>query len=93
MEIGEIVKSIMGRDSGKYFVIIDISERFVYICNGKLRPLEKPKRKHINHIKTTNIINKQIKDKLQKKELNNKELSQFLNDFDTNKPSLDSKEV
>ena len=93
MQIGEIVYSIRGRDAERYFVVIDIYERFVYICDGKVRLLEKPKRKNIAHIKSTNQIDYIIKKKLQQKVLNNRELRDILRDFGINKPSFESKEV
>lgn len=92
MEIGEIVYSKRGRDANRVYVVVDIREGFIYICNGGLRPLEKPKKKNIAHIKSTNIVDGTIKKKLQNNELCNKELRNILDKIDINKPSLESKE-
>lgn len=49
--IGEVVKSIKGRDEGKFYVIKDIiNEYFMYVCDGAKKTYEKPKRKNRKHI-------------------------------------------
>jgi ribosomal protein L14E/L6E/L27E len=92
LEKGEIVYSTKGRDAGRIYVVVDICEGFVYICNGELRPLEKPKRKNITHVKSTNIVSDLIKGKLQNMQLNNRELHNILSKIGMNKPSLEIKE-
>lgn len=53
MEIGSVVKAKAGRDSGRYFVIVETHERFVLIADGKTRKLGAPKRKNIRHLEFT----------------------------------------
>jgi ribosomal protein L14E/L6E/L27E len=44
--LGQLAKSIAGRDKGRYMVIIDIiDENYVYVVDGDLRRVEIPKRK------------------------------------------------
>lgn len=51
IEIGRIVLSKSGRDAGKYFIIYDIIDKdYVYIINGGLRKISKPKKKKIKHL-------------------------------------------
>lgn len=51
IEIGRIVFSKSGRDAGKCFIIYDIiDEDYVYLVDGNLRKLAKPKKKKIKHI-------------------------------------------
>jgi ribosomal protein L14E/L6E/L27E len=60
--VGRIVYSKAGRDEGKVFVVIDIlDDKYVYICDGNLRPVEKPKKKKMKHLEFTNIIAEEIK--------------------------------
>ncbi len=47
---GEIVQSLNGRDKDKYFIVLSCDERFVYLCDGKNRRLDNPKRKNVRHI-------------------------------------------
>ena len=42
---GQVVFSKSGRDKGKAFIVYDYNEEFVFIVDGVLRKLEKPKKK------------------------------------------------
>ena len=49
---GQFVMSTQGRDKGRVFIIVDTPcENFVLLADGKLRSIEKPKRKKLKHIK------------------------------------------
>ncbi len=48
---GDIVYSIAGRDSGCYFAVIAVENNFAFICDGKSRKIEKPKKKKVKHLK------------------------------------------
>ena len=56
MEIvaGQIVRSLAGHDKGEFFVIKSSDEKYVYLCDGKSRKLENPKKKKKIHIALTN---------------------------------------
>ena len=45
----DIVKSIAGRDQGKYFFVLDVDGEFLLLADGKTRKLESPKRKKRKH--------------------------------------------
>lgn len=53
---GSVVIADAGRDSGGFFVVTDIDGSFCYIADGKSRKLDKPKRKNIKHIRTTDSM-------------------------------------
>jgi len=53
---GQIVFSKSGRDKGNLFVILDAEAEYVYLVDGKLRTLQKPKKKKIKHIQPTKHI-------------------------------------
>lgn len=91
MDVGDVVYSLTGRDAGRYFIVVDINDKFVYICNGDIRPLKKPKKKNITHVKAIKKANLEIIDKLKSKKLIDKELREFLNNF--NYSTLEGKEV
>lgn len=57
MEIkkGCVVKSVSGRDAQRFYLTIKVEDGFVWIADGKIRPLERPKRKNPKHLKTTNL--------------------------------------
>lgn len=65
INLGQIVKSKAGRDVGKFFIIIDIVDNnYVIIADGKLRKVERPKRKKIKHLEFTDKVVETIKKKL-----------------------------
>ena len=67
--VGRIVCSKAGRDKGYFMVVVESKEDCVFVCDGKERPLERPKRKNIKHLQFTNTVlgnesyktNKQLK--------------------------------
>ena len=55
MEIrkGGIVISAAGRDKGKAMCAVEVTDKGVYVCDGKERPLSRPKLKNPKHLKAT----------------------------------------
>ena len=53
---GRIVCSKAGRDKGYFMVVVKRENGFVYVCDGKERPLERPKRKNEKHLCFTNTV-------------------------------------
>lgn len=56
MTLGSIVRSRAGRDKGNYLVVTAVEDNAVLICDGKERPLERPKRKNLKHIAVTTAV-------------------------------------
>ena len=56
MEVGQIVFSKCGRDKGRAFVVLSVEGEFVFLADGQLRPLNKPKKKKIRHTQPTRVI-------------------------------------
>lgn len=54
--VGRIVCSKAGRDKGYFMVVVDANEDYVFVCDGKERPLNRPKRKNIKHLAFTNTV-------------------------------------
>ena len=48
--ISDVVVSTAGRDKDELFYVIKTDDQFIYLANGKDRPLDKPKRKKRKHI-------------------------------------------
>ncbi len=55
IEKGMIVKSIAGRDHGRFFLVLDTDAQFAYIADGRMRLLEKPKKKKAKHLAKTAV--------------------------------------
>ena len=47
---GMLAVSKAGHDAGNIYVIIDADEAYVYLADGRIRTLDKPKKKKKKHI-------------------------------------------
>ena len=71
LQIGMVVCAVAGKEKDGYYLVIELDERFVLLADGRHRPLEKPKRKNIRHIRPTSevwetdgLTNKELRRKL-----------------------------
>ena len=48
-ETGMMARSQSGHDAGKVYVITKVEEAYVYLVDGKVRTLDKPKKKKKKH--------------------------------------------
>lgn len=54
---GQLVRSIAGRDRGSYYLVVaDSEDGFVWLADGRKRPLEHLKRKNIRHLQKVNWV-------------------------------------
>ncbi len=74
---GQVVYSKSGRDKRRPFIIVDFDEQYLYLVDGDLRKLEKPKKKKMMHVQIVNDVIDDIKQKL--------ENGGYLNDADFRK--------
>ncbi|MEI6578715.1 MAG: KOW domain-containing RNA-binding protein [Eubacteriales bacterium] len=54
-EKGCVVKSTAGRDKGSLLLVLDVQQDRVLLCDGKERPLQRPKHKNPRHLEWTGI--------------------------------------
>ena len=47
---GLIVRSIGGHDKNELYLVLDCTDRFALLVNGKNRPTAKPKKKSVKHL-------------------------------------------
>jgi hypothetical protein len=64
LEIGAIVISKSGRDKGNGFIVTKIEREYVYLCDGRIRPIANPKRKNQKHLQRTRYIAGEIAEKI-----------------------------
>lgn len=50
---GLVVRSVAGHDKGGFFTVLEVQKDFAFLCDGKRRPLEHPKKKKIKHLALT----------------------------------------
>ncbi len=84
LSIGQIVISTAGRDKDDKFVVLCIiDDQYVYISDGGIRKLEKPKKKKIKHLKKLNYVAEDLKGKLESNgKLSNSEIRKLLKSID-----------
>ena len=81
-DCGSIVKAIYGREKGDIFIILKREGNFVYLVNGKSRPLENPKKKNIKHIY---LLNKDCLKDINLEKLTNAHVIKYLKDYNKSK--------
>ncbi len=52
--VGELVICTAGRENERLMCVVKADEKYVYVCDGKERKLNNPKRKNPKHLKRTN---------------------------------------
>ena len=54
--LGQVVLSKAGKDRGSFYAIVLEDEEFAFIADGRLRKVEKPKRKRKTHLSFTKTV-------------------------------------
>ena len=81
---GEFARSLSGHDKGRVYVIIEEQEDHLMLSDGRLRPLEKLKRKNTKHVETVkkHIYNEGLINKLENgEELRNEEIKRAIKQY------------
>lgn len=82
LEIGNVVISTMGRDKGLYFIVVGIEENYVYLVDGSVRKVDKPKRKKVKHIELTSLHEENIATKVKNKhKITNQDIKKALREI------------
>jgi ribosomal protein L14E/L6E/L27E len=50
IEQGMFARSLAGHDKGSLYLVKEIKDEYVYLVDGEIRPLARPKKKKIKHI-------------------------------------------
>lgn len=65
IEIGQLVKSVAGRDTNHIYMVIGFIEpKYVLLTDGKERSAAKPKKKNIRHVNVLNSIAEDVAETL-----------------------------
>lgn len=67
--IGKFATSKAGHDKTKMYIIINEDLEYVYLVDGDLKPLDKPKKKRKKHIQIINKVDEIIQNKLETKQI------------------------
>ncbi|MGM9937576.1 MAG: RNA-binding protein [Candidatus Ornithomonoglobus sp.] len=77
--VGQMVRSIAGRDNGTAYVVVRTDGNYVYVADGAIRKLENPKKKKFKHIQGSYNISEEIAAGLADGSLENYMIRRFLN--------------
>ena len=85
--LGKVVNSKAGRDMHRSFIVVGIiNNEYVYISDGELRKVAKPKKKKVKHLNFTDTVAEEIRDAiLSEKEVTNSKIKIFLQSADIGK--------
>ena len=78
--LGRLVLSKVGHDKGSFLVIVGVEdEGHVLLSDGRLRTIEKPKKKKLRHIAVQSAFSKELHEKLVSgSPIQNAELRKFI---------------
>ena len=69
----------MGRDKNSYFIVVEIEENYVYLVDGSIRKIDRPKKKKIKHIELTSFHEENIASKvINKHKITNQDIKKAL---------------
>lgn len=78
-EVGMLAKSLAGHDTGKLYVIIKMEEEYVYLVDGTIRTVDKPKRKKKKHVQIIKEVQETIVEKIQTNQtIQNEEIKRII---------------
>jgi ribosomal protein L14E/L6E/L27E len=52
---GQVFRSAAGRDKGRLLAAVRSDSAYIYVCDGKERPLANPKRKNPRHLNVCDV--------------------------------------
>ena len=82
LELGQVVRSLAGRDWGKNYLIIGfIVEGRVLLADGRVRTVDRPKKKNVKHLQPYRCVFPEIKEKIQRGVLNDNAVRDALNNL------------
>lgn len=91
--LGEIVEVLMGRDSGKFGIVVEcVDERFVMIADGDKRKFDNTKRKNVRHLRSTGFLSREVIDSLnESNRVSNAKIRFVLQDYISNHIIMDNR--
>jgi ribosomal protein L14E/L6E/L27E len=74
--VGRVVWSKAGRDKGKTYIIVEtLDDKYVLVCDGEARNLERPKKKKLMHLSVTDSV-------FSGENINDSNIANFLRSYD-----------
>jgi len=77
-EIGRYVLAIAGHDAGKIYVIFRMDTEYVYLVDGRIRTMDRPKKKKKIHIRVFSEFDPSLADQVKKQTVKNEEIKRAI---------------
>lgn len=62
--VGDLVRSTAGRDAGKLMFVVGTDDAHLFLADGKVRPIDRPKRKKKKHIRYVSTPEGRVPEKM-----------------------------
>ena len=72
------MESVAGHDSGKYYVILQLDDEYVYLVDGKIRTLDRPKKKKKMHVRVLSEYNQELAEKVTSGKVRDEEIKRAI---------------
>jgi ribosomal protein L14E/L6E/L27E len=77
-KIGGYAVATAGHDTGKCYVIFQIENEYVYLVDGRIRTLSRPKKKKKMHLKLLEYFDQPLADKIMNQSVRNEEIKRAI---------------
>jgi ribosomal protein L14E/L6E/L27E len=77
-KIGGYAVSAAGHDTGKCYVIFQMDSEYVYLVDGRIRTIDRPKKKKLMHVTMLNQADSVLAAKVFNKAVKNEEIKRAL---------------
>ncbi len=79
MQVGQLVKSLAGRDKGKHYLVIGFDGRYMLLSDGQNRPINQPKKKNAKHLQAYRCVAPEIQEAVKNHTLQDTTVRNMLN--------------
>lgn len=92
LRVGQVVLSLAGRDKGKYYIVLSVQGSIVSVADGRIKKVERPKKKNIKHLRSLNKFADEIELKISAKmRVSNQDVAKALQQMQSTE--IEDKEV
>ncbi len=77
-KVGGYVLSTAGHDRGEYYVILQLDDEYAYLVDGRIRTLNRPKKKKQKHITALVDTDQVLVDKVIQQTVKNEEIKRSI---------------
>ena len=82
LQRGALVQTVAGRDARGIFILLKVEKGFAYLVDGDKRPLKKPKRKNLKHIRYLQMSDLSIDEQARDLESENSKIRKEIRRFE-----------